>query len=114
MKRVLIALSALLFANYATADQATVISELGDASSCADAEFRHLASDSTVSCQACSKATFLDTSGHGYQVALESGDGAHPACCSSESDSVCRALMSAYKAGCQAEGDHGVGGTCAA
>jgi len=117
MKRVLIALSALLFANYATADQATVIANLADASSCDAAHFRHLAADSSVSCEACSKATFLDTSGHGYKFSLEDsngGGGDHPACCSTESDKVCRALMSAYKAGCQAQGDHGIGGTCAA
>ena len=111
MKRVLIALSALLFVNHVAADQAAVIANLADASTCTESQYRQLASDSSVSCVACSVGTFLDTSDHGYKVKLATGDGLHPACCSESGDVVCRAMMTAYKKGCQATGDSNKGAT---
>jgi hypothetical protein len=97
---------------YAQADQASLIVALGDDSSCAAAEFRNLKGDgSDAECKACSKSTFTGV----YSVALAtSSDGDHPLCCSSDTNIVCRAMMAAYKKGCQAVGDHGISGTCAA
>lgn len=114
MKRVLIALSALLFVNHVAADQAAVIANLADASTCTESQYRLLAADSSVSCVACSTATFLDTGNHGYKVKLtdaNGGGGDHPACCSESGDAVCRAMMTAYKKGCQATGNSNKGPT---
>ena len=108
MKRVLIALSALLFVNHVAADQAAVITALGVECTTAS-EYAKLAADgSDAACATCVKQDFITA----YSDALATGDGKHPACCSNEADVVCRAMMTAFKKGCQTKGSHGIAGTC--
>ncbi len=110
MKRVLIALSALLFVNHVAADQAAVIASLGQECTTTGQYAKLDANGAAATCTACGKDAFLG----GYQVALANGDGLHPACCSESGDIVCRAMMTAYKKGCQATADKGAAATCTA
>ena len=109
MKRVLIALSALLFVNHVAADQAAVITALGVECTTAN-EYAILAADgASAACAACVKADFITA----YSTELAAGsDGDHKACCSNSGDIVCRAMMTAFKKGCQTKGSHGIAGTC--
>ena len=113
MKRVLIALSALLFVNHVAADQAAVIASLGQECTTASEYAKLDANGAAATCTTCGKDAFLG----GYQVKLEvTTGGEHPACCSESGDAVCRAMMTAYKKGCQATGaaNKGAEATCAA
>ena len=120
MKRVLIALSALLFVNHVAADQAAVIVSLGQECTTASQYAKLDANGAAATCTACGKDAFLG----GYQVKLAEPDsggptgGEHPACCSESGDIVCRAMMTAYKKGCQVTGastsDKGASAVCTA
>lgn len=114
MKRVLIALSALLFVNHVAADQAAVIASLGQECTTASEYAKLDANGAAATCTACGKDAFLNDNGLGYQVKLDvTTGGEHPACCSESGDIVCRAMMTAFKKGCQATAQKGATATCA-